>query len=259
MTARIYAAFDAARIGTLSATLTETGGGGATGAISLTGYYCYTHGLSAYESTATVFETALKTALEAVGNATYTVALNTTTRRVTISAAGGGVTAFALTVRSAAFDNALGLSGAISGALSYAATNAPYYFKDGSVGAVTAYTGYIPRETGDIAKDRIAYDGTGYGVSQETAARAFEATFPLEPAAVIGDLWATTSEPWTWEKFFKHVRNTELFVVDISSPSQKLVSRLRADGAKFDPGLLGGEYFAVMDIRLVAYYLGVPA
>ncbi len=255
MSARIYAAFDAARIGALTATLTETGGGGATGAISLSGYYVYTHDMSSVDATCLVFETALKAALEAIGNATYTVTLNTTTRRVTISASGGGVTAFALTARSTTFDNALGLSGGISGALSYAATKAPYYFKDGLIGGVTDYTGYIPREHGEIALELLAHDGTAYGQSQADAARAFEVTFPLETPAVIDDYFVSATEPWTWQKFFKHVRNTEIFVIEITGLRWH-IAILRADGAKLAPGLLGGEYFAVMDIPLRCFHLG---
>ncbi len=255
MSARVYAAFDAARIGPMTATLTETGGGGATGAIDLTGYYIYTKNVSAWDATIAIFETALKAALEAIGAATYTVTLNTTTRRVTISASGGGVTSFALTSRSTAFDNALGLSGAITGALTYAATNAPYYFKDGAIGGVTNYTGYIPREHGEIALELLAHDGTPYGQSQELAARAFEATIMLEPPAAIDDFFATATEPWTWQKFFKHLRNVEVFVLDISS-LRAHIAILRADGVKLAPGLMGGEYFAVMDIELRAYHLG---
>lgn len=255
MTARIFAAFDAARIGALTATLTETGGGGATGAINLTGYYIYTKNVSTVDATCSIFETALKTALDVVGNATYTVTLNPTTRRVTISGAGGGVTSFALTVRSATFDAALGLSGAITGALSYLATNAPYYFKDGSIGGVTDYTGYVPREYGDIAVELLAHDGTVYGQSQEDTARAFEATFMLEPASAIDDYFATSLEPWTWFKFFKHVRNTEIFVLEASS-LRTHIALLRAEGVRLVPGFVGGEYFAVIDVPLLCFHLG---
>jgi hypothetical protein len=260
--AQIYAAFDVKRIGPISLTLTETGGGGATGAIDLSGHYVYTWYITAAAgySGVEVFEVALKTALEAVGNATYSVSLNPVTLRVTISASGGGVTAFALSARSAAFDNATGFSGLISGALSYTATIAPYYVIDGAIGCVTDYTGWTPRERGqNLAKDLFAHDGQHYGVSQTSAPRLIEATFPLEPLSAIDDLWYDASTPWTWEKFFKHVRNIEPFVLYVTNTAigdHQHICKLREDGAPYAPAPIGGEYFAVLDIPLRGLYLG---
>ena len=98
MSAYIDVGYDAARaLGPISFTLTETGGGGATGPISLTGQYLHTTGISAanvsyidpvtgltvydFDQTYTQLSASFKAALDAVGNATYTVTFDVTIRR----------------------------------------------------------------------------------------------------------------------------------------------------------------------------------
>ena len=269
MTVLFRAGYDCARDGNLVIGLIETGGGGATGTVTLTSRYMpdvdlttiyqvsrqgvaitYTLG---YPSLAVI----LKAALEAIGAATYTVTLSTTTRKWTISASGGGVTKFDLTFNDAA-KRYLGFSAGVGGALTYTGDYTAYFIIDGTVGGVTSLV--RPRELADdLAVDLLASDGNQEGLAQEGAVKTFALTIPAEPAARVWHASRVTADPWTWELAFAHCRNIEpIHIVDSATGGFAYVGRLRADSCAFDPQLLADDYFAYADIRLEAHYLGTP-
>jgi hypothetical protein len=107
--------------------LTETGGAGVTPVncdVAAADYYLSTasSGLLATIQTALTGST---------GAATYAVSISdddeTGTGKVTISASGGSVTAFAISWTDTAMRDALGFTGNLSGALTYTSTNASPY------------------------------------------------------------------------------------------------------------------------------------
>lgn len=112
------------------AVLTETGGGGASGNIEIAAadYYLTSTGTGSDDLLGL-----LKTQLDAVGNATYTVTLDDSggteadTGKVTITASGGSVTSFALSFTDGAFRAALGFDGNLTGALTYTSENQAKY------------------------------------------------------------------------------------------------------------------------------------
>lgn len=100
--------------------LTETGGGGASGTVTVAaGKYYH----SSAKDFATDFPAELAVQLDAIGNATYTVTVDATeggTGKYTISATGGSVTAFAISWTDTDQRDMMGFSqGNLSGGLTY--------------------------------------------------------------------------------------------------------------------------------------------
>lgn len=202
--------------GALAFTLTETGGGGATGSVSIPDG---THFLTIDGTTVqrpdpddapitlgySPLTTALKTALELIGNATYTVTFNPTTERITIAASGGGVTAFALSGYSDLARRALGFTANKSLALSYAADRAPYYWMKTSEGGLTEYF-RDEEEESEIGEDLRSHGADVYGLDQDELPMKFDAVVPLEPRAKLWTEDASATVPWTWQRFFRYSR-----------------------------------------------------
>lgn len=105
-------------------TITETGGGGASAAITVPAFTYY-H--SSDGSNSNTLPEAIKTQLDASSlNATYTVSIaagESGTGKYTISATGGSVTSFAFTWTDTEIRDLLGFSGSESGTLSYTGDN----------------------------------------------------------------------------------------------------------------------------------------
>lgn len=138
--------------------LTETGGGGATGNVDVAA-------ADYYLNTATNFCTALKNALDGIGNATYTVSIDdgseTSTGKTTISASGGSVTAFQIVWTDTAMRDTLGFTGTVSGALTYTSTNHCKYL-------------WLPNcgRTGDVPEPVTSQAWFGRGTADTTVVRA---------------------------------------------------------------------------------------
>lgn len=210
MAVSIEAAIDFRFISSASCTLTETGGGGATGSIQFTsadGPFFLSDDNSAFEApTFSSIMDALKAKLDAVGNADYAVSFNSTTQKVTISASGGSVTAFALTFNTS-FGNIFGLTSSKTGAMTYESDVAPYYQIQTTLGVLSNYGGVI-EDGKDGTIDHIAHDGTAYGIAKPGVPVMFQADIPHEPREVVDDEATENSVPWTWLHFFRYTRNT---------------------------------------------------
>jgi hypothetical protein len=269
VTVLFRAGYDAARSGDLAVTITETGGGGASGTATLSSTYmpdlnlstinrvdrdgvAYTYALG-YVSALT----ALQTALNAIANSTITVTFSTTTRKWTIAGSGGGVTAIALTFNAAAA-RYFGFSTGVSAALTHTGDHCAYYVISGTLEGVSDFE--KQHESGDdVGADLIAADGTVEGLAQDGVPRVFSMTIPDEPAARVWHENRSTTDPWTWELAYAHCRNIEPFhIIDSSPLGFSYVGRFRADAMALDAQLAAADYFAYASIPLRAYYLGTP-
>lgn len=204
---------------------------------------------------------ALKTALDAGGAATYTLAFNDATERVTIAAAGGGVSAVSITPTTRG--GLIGLTGAVSGGLVHTGQRAPDYV----IAAASGFWGETwtgEYEGGeDIAFDVVSHTGRPGGAAKDGAPLHLDFDVPLEPVARVGNMPAavSSSAPWTWRKFWRHCRNVEPFAMrDDTGLTYGLL--LRAEGAAFAPRRLGQGYVERWDLdfrtRVLARKNGSP-
>lgn len=250
------AAFDLAEVGALELAVVETGG--STFNVDLdTGEFFLTVDGSAlvdgdyFEDIVSPIGSllaALKTALEAGGAAAYAVTYDDETERVTIAASGGGVTAVSITPSGAAA-TLIGLTSALSGALSHTCQIAPSY----TIAAASGHEG--PGWTGeyeggdDVAYDVEAHDGRPGGAAKEDAPTYLDFDLPLEPVERVGNMrgHVDPSAPWTWAHFWKHCRNVNPFCIR-NETGLTYALMLRAEGARFRPRALGQGYVARWDL-----------
>lgn len=249
-------------IGSLTFTLTETGGGGATGSVSLTSatgpYYWTRDGSSFIDDISgvstddlTPLTDALEAALNAVGNATYTVTFSESTSKVTISASGGSVTAFAISSMNAAAKLVYGFPSDVSGALTYTATNKAYYFIRSDFDVLSGKV--MPYEIDDdLVTDQVAEDGTRYPIAKPGAALAMMATVPAEAREKVFTSWAPSTAPWTWQKFFEYHRGGPSYAITYEDGSidRTYFVRNQARGAAFVPQQSDSKYWQLFDIPL---------
>lgn len=268
MSVQLEVELDFSIIGSMSFTLTETGGGGATGSISvssadgprflrsdMSANYLAIDPSAGAGHYADLLST-LKTKLDAVGNATYTVTFNTTTQRITIAGAGGSVTAFALTSFNTVAQQVLGYTSNKSGALTYTADRAPYYWISTTQGGLTGYE-WDQEEDSDIAIDHIAHDGSAYGMSKPGAPILFQATVPMEPKEMVQEHFVDSATPYTWQRFFRDTRNVRAYVLRFNDDevNHSFILRNRSDGALFKPRLSRKDWWDFSDIKLDARVL----
>lgn len=251
---------DFTQIEPASCLLAETGGGNANGSIS----FSSADGRMFLGSSGTVngitfanFLDVLKAKLDAVGNATYSVAFdqNAAAPRLVITATGGSVTSFAFTMANDAWKRLTGFWTDPSGSLTATASKQPWYW-------MRAHERFLSQwpldyeDSEDIAKDSVSNDAVAYGVARESAPLLFDAVAPLEPTELVWDVYAEKSgtlETYTWQKFFKDARNTSLVAVKINGhgsthPDSTRFVRLRQDGAAFKPQLRVEGYWDFVDI-----------
>lgn len=275
MTSWISWGFDAARLGALSCTLTETGGGAATGAVSLTGQYVHhvPHGLYTTDDPLTGeqesgdtgyrnFADALATALNAIGNATYTVTFDETVPGYTITASGGSVTAFALTSISTPLQRALGVNVAtLSGALTYdctehasGATRPLWHWTAPDIG----FSEWEENEESIGGDDLVGSDGSVRGLVAIGTPRRLDFVVPWEAGGKVWNASATVDD-WTWQRTFARVRTVEplwLSPDPRTGATNAVVCVLRRDGCTLTPRLASADYLGHQSIPLGAWVLG---
>jgi hypothetical protein len=251
------AGYDLAELGGFQVNIVETGGNTFSVTKTTGKYFLRTSGsgatgdfvskISAYIALLTDLQTALNAG---TGSGTYTVTFSLTgvtpgAERVVVSHAGGSVTAFSI----APVTNAtlIGLTSTLSGSLSHTMQRTPTYFRNARVGFWTDWSGeYEGGE--DIAIDQESHDGTPHGISKMDAPSYLDFTVPLEPVAVVGNYpkQVAVSESWTWRSLWQHARNIWPIVMDDATEAYFL--RLRAEGARFRPQTVGGNYIAHWDL-----------
>lgn len=267
--------FDAARLGALTCTLTETGGGAATGAISMSGQYVHhvahgdyrtsdpqtgdaEDGSTGYEN----FARALEDALNAVGNATYRVVFDPATPSYTISASGGSVTAFALTSISTSMQRVLGINvTSLSGALSYVNTS----YSAGLTrpiwqwSAIDIGVSEWQQQEGDVGgEELVGADGEVRGLVALGATQPVDFVIPWEMGAKV---WSDVGGhgEWTWQRALARARTIEPFWLcrdPRTSAARVVVGRLRQDGCTLRPRLASSDYLGHQSVPLGAHILG---
>lgn len=248
MTLYVEGGFDVGRIGAITCTLTETGGGGATGPVSVASgtFFPRTDGTAitkpdgetslalAYPNLASV----LNGNFDAVGNAGYALTFDPSTERFTITATpgGSGVTAFAINGYSAAWQKVLGFTTNRSGGLSYVADRAPWYWIKTAQGIISDYF-WDEEEDGDLGEDNISHDATVYGISEDDLPVKFEPMIPLEPKEKLWNQFATVTVPFTWQRLHRSQRNVEPILFDFvdGTITKKWYARLTKMGRVFQP------------------------
>lgn len=253
MTLKLFSGFDFGNIGSFS--LVFNNGSDKTASIT-SGTYCHVDlqtvtGAGFYDDIAG----RIKTAMDAVagGGETFTVSFSTTTLLFTITRSTGTAWTITATTNTLAQRilglNSLPLASNGSGVLTTQV--APWYIMTGAMGAVSNPTGdYEPSE---IAQDAEADDGTAFGIARDEAPIWSDFNIQFEPKAAVYQRHAAAASSWTWQQFFKHVRNTEPYLIidDVEST----VHLNRAGGASWKPLFasknLAKDYHFKFDTRVL--------
>lgn len=257
---------DVARYGTISFTMTETGGGGASGSVSISSgqYIAFTGGLSAVivpdaqtgELTTTDLGYAsilaeIQTQMNAIGNATYTVSLDIGTLRPRFyaAAAASGVTSVAISAMSTPAKRALGWNnGTLALDGTFSASWGHWHLAYFANGGASQWQ----ESEADIAgEDLIGSDGSSRGFVAVGTSRLLDFVVPLEPLASIYDESAASVNDRTWQRTLRRVRTHEpAYIVDAKRAGYAIVGYLRADSCVLRPRLMAADYLAYQDIPL---------
>lgn len=271
MPATIDWGYDAARDpGGFSFTLTETGGGGATGTVTLSGQYFHS-AISAYsyeyddvitgERVATGstdyidLSSALKTAMEAVGAATYSVAFDASVGRYTITASGGGVTAFSMTSMTHSARMLLGMTNGPSTALARTSSFDVWHWTFGTIGGWSDWT---MRDADPESSQLVGADGTVRGLSPIGVPRLLDFSAPLEPIAKV---WSADAGlvGWCYQRAFMRARSVEPIVVSDMSDGlgyRYVIGYLRHDACVLRPILMSADYLAYQTVPISMVVIG---
>jgi hypothetical protein len=271
MTATIDWGYDAARLGAISFTLTETGGGGATGTVTLTGQYLHAHAAKVgtvqrldvstgevvydFDQSYVTLSTALKAALDLVGNSTYTVVFNSSSRSYAILASGGGVTAFTVTSPSVGAQRMLGELATV-GALFVGSTVEVWHWSYATNLGFSRWDRRAGAPEG--AEALIGSDGSVRGLSTLGTPELLDFVFPSEPReAVRSDESQAgyTARGWTHQRAIMRCRSIEPAVIEPGDGSLALVAYLRPDFT-FAPRLKSADYLDYQDVPYSWYVVG---
>jgi hypothetical protein len=271
MTAIVWG-IDVARYGTISFTMTETGGGGATGTVTISSgqYIAWPGGLASVtvpdaqtgELTTTDLGyasllTEIESQMNAIGNASYTVSLNigTLRPRFYVAALLSGVTSVEISAISTQAKRALGWDNttvALDGF--YNATWGHWHLAYFANGGASEWT----ESEADIdGEDLIGSDGSSRGLVAVGASRRLDFVVPLEPLASIYDESAPSVNDRTWQRTLRRVRTHEpALIVDAKRAGYAVVGYLRADSCTLRPRLMAADYLAYQSIPLGFHIVG---
>ena len=205
------------------------------------------------------FATAVQSAINTATGSSFTVSYSTSTHQYTISRA----TTFTMLFDSSVAGNvrlaaALGFStGTHSGASAYTSDVRPYYVMVPTELARSAMLPFV-YEPDDIVEEAVSDGGTPYAVAKNTTELWADWTQTMEAKAACFDLYATSAAPWTWQKFFKHVRGQHPFAV-YESALYDAVYKSRAESARFKPQPVTADWDALYNIRFETRYIGAIA
>ncbi len=267
--ALVEAGYDAARSGTLTVTITETGGGAHVKTATLTGQYMPENGLSSitvmdddgYELAVPFGYSSMISAL----NAAFSTGLSSV---ITASIVGGkwrfssngagGVASIAVTFNAAA-ERYFSTGGAVySGALAHTMFGYASRYIIPANGGLAELTEPYEVAT-DLAVDNVANDGGAEGLCMHGAALEMECLIPLEPAERVWHGWGNdVGGEALWHVLFRQARNIEPISItyDDGTLVRRYVCRLTAEGAAYAPEQLSEGYLAFADIRLRMRFLG---
>ncbi len=262
---------DVARYGTISFTMTETGGGGATGSVTISsGQYILTGSTSAVNvpdaQTGEVVSTDLgyssliaeiETQMNAIGNANYTVSINVGTLRPRffIADLGSGVTSVQISSISTQAKRALGWNNTtVTTGNFYNAEWDPWHTGIFENGGASEWA----ESDADIGgEDLIGSDGSSRGLVAVGTSRLLDLLVPLEPLASIYDESAASVNDRTWQRTIRRVRTHELAAIaDPKRTNGTLYGYLRADSCVLRPRLMAADYLAYQSIPLGFHIIG---
>lgn len=218
----------------------------------------YSHvDISSVESDYQVFPTVLATLLNASGtlNNTYSVSFSTTTGRYTISRSTGSASFRVTGATTANMQNILGIASTpTSYGTSVTGDNRAYYAilidEDARADDVEDY-----QESG-TSEVFEADDGTRATRQRTSLSTRKEFSINWQPKAAVLTREAASTEPWTWERFFKHVKVKEPFVLVDSLEANGLVMRLRPDGDAFQPQRVQADWTEYFSMRFSVFVEG---
>lgn len=292
MTAWMSVGYDAARLEPLTGTLTETGGGGATGSVSMTGRYAHWIYSDAGSDSGVVdvdpvycdvnntvsvdvggyrnFGVELESALNAIGNATYTVTFDPTVDRYTIAASGGGVTAFTISSMTGSMRRMVGMNGTSlsSSALSWSTpTNDPVgrrimHWVRPDCGGWSEWSEVYQDIDGEAL---VGADGSPRGLTALGSPLLVDFVAPWEPLEKIYEIGPTSVNyaGSTWQAVFSRARCAEPIWIspaesgspytDDIAPS---VCFMRPDSAVLRPRKASADYLSHQSIPFGMFKVG---
>lgn len=261
---RIVWGYDPSRLGTISFHMAETGGGGASGTVTittpvipdkdliyetedpLTGDVATTN--TGYESIAEV----VASAMNAIGNATY-VGSYDSNYRPSVFGSGGGVTAVTISSMTPSARYALGWNPgtySIPGAIN--AVRDPVTLAIPAVGGLSEW-----RESEDEigGKDLVGADGSVRGLVAHDAPRRLDLVVPWEPKERVWSRHSASQWDRTWERTLRRVRTVEPAIV-YGAAGEELAAYLRHDGCILSPRLAANDYIGHVSIPLGFWVVG---
>lgn len=260
-----HAGWDFERIGSASVQFTDSGGSW-TMTFS-TGSYAHID-LSPVTGTGTYtdFIAAIQAAITAAARGvTYTTSFNTSTLSYSFDTNSGTL---AMTFTGTAGTNMqriLGFTGNV-GATSSAITSVarPYYVARAIHDGQSSYTDEYEPSEGIYESE--ADDGSQYSIARSALPVYADWDQPLEekspPGAIatagtgVFEYVATSTVPWTWQHFSRHVRATEPFALYDSGTGDGLVCKMRKDSAAHKPSRAMSDYDGYFTIKLNTRLLG---
>lgn len=256
---RIYPAFDTRLLPGGVMTFRFDEGAGDLTATIVPGLYSHVT-MASVVSTVTLFATAIKNAMEVPSALTYTVTYVESVRGYTIHPSAGNVSLH-LDAGTPAEINAAAALGfdqiEVPSASTLSSDRTTYYSLAGTVGGRGATTPeYEPDDVGDVGETD---DGGSSMESRTTAPLYYDFTVPFETEATVHNVSAVTADPWTWQRFFPHVRSGDFpFLVKDSASAQNSVHKLRKDGMSFRPQNVAADesFQSYWNIALKTYLLG---
>ena len=269
MSATIAWGYDAQNLGVISFTLTEVGGGGATGTVTLSGQYMHgvtvdsssvrsvdiATGEDAYNFAESYLDlgVALKAALEAVGNATYTVVWSLTARAYNVFASG--VTSFSIASQSTGAVRMLGALTAQS-ALYWASSEEVWHW---TYAENLGFSRWDMRDASpDGAEALVGSDGSVRGLSALGTPKLLDFVVPSEPREAIRSdesQGSYTARGWTHQRAVYRCRSIEPALISPGDGAQSYVGYLRPDYT-FAPRLKSADYLEVQDVPYSFHIVG---
>ncbi len=131
-----------------------------------------------------------------------------------------------------------------SAALTHEMDITPEYWISGDIGFWADF--HEEEADADIGFISNMNDGTPFGVSKDGTATHLNLTVPLEPQAAVYTSYANASDPWTWQKLFRHARH--VYPVAIDDGTLQHFCKLRRPA--FRPLRRAADYVGHYDIRL---------
>lgn len=267
---------DVSRYGTISFTVTETGGGGASGTVTVSSgqWMLRTGGLSsvtivdpvtATESTADLgygdLIAELVSQLNAIGNATYTAGYDIATGRFRLlaQALASGVTSVSYGSFSAEASRVTGLD---AGSVTLTDPGTAYPLLASRFGwhlltsEVGGWSEWNEAEADIDGEDLVGADGSTRGLVAVGTRTLVDAVVPLEPRANVWSRDAATALSPTYQRTLSRVRTIEPCAIARPDLAGSLVGYLRADACTLRPRLMSSDYLAYQSIPLGFHIVG---